>query len=111
MSVQIIVPRKAGETLPAEFERELRHGGRLARAMAREKALTDRRLARAALPYRDYERRRGAEQNLRAVVDARTFMRWQLTDPNFWTDRRNLEKFIQDNPVVAPWRRWGSGNY
>ncbi len=42
--------------------------------------------------------------DLQAVVDARTWMRWYLTDKYFWNDKQNIKKFVADNPIAAPWK-------
>jgi len=98
----ILVP--SIKTMPLSFERELRTGGLLHERLRRERGDTAARLARAALPHKNYQRRPGTELDLKAVVDARTWMRWYLTDPDFWSDKKNIERFVKDNPVAAPWR-------
>jgi hypothetical protein len=92
------------KTIPPGFERELRTGGLLAQRLERERADTHQRMARAALPHRNYERKPGSEMDLQAVVDARTWMRWYLTDATFWHDKNNIKRFIRDNPIAAPWK-------
>ena len=32
-----------------------------------------------------------------AVMDSRTYMRWQQVDPYFWDDPSNLKRFLKDN--------------
>ena len=98
----ILVPKF--KTVPVSFERELRTGGRLYERLARERAATNQRMERAALPHRDYQRRPGCELDLQAVVDARTWMRWYLTDRFFWHDKNNIKRFVKDNPIAAPWK-------
>jgi len=92
------------KTIPPGFERELRTGGYLAKRLERERAATQQRMARAALPHRDYQRRPGSEFELKAVVDMRTWMRWFLTDRHFWSEKSNINRFVKDNPIVAPWK-------
>lgn len=92
------------KTLPTSFERELRTGGLLHQKLERERAATKERMASAALPHRDYQRKPGSEMELQAVVDARTWMRWYLTDPYFWHDKNNIKRFVKDNPIAAPWK-------
>jgi|SRR5580765_958219 len=99
---QILVPKF--NTLPTSFERELRTGGLLEQRLARERAQTKARMEQAALPHKNYERRPGSEMDLQAVVDARTWMRWYLTDQHFWNDKQNIKRFVKDNPIAAPWR-------
>src|SRR5438445_10710837 len=65
---EIFVPK--WKTVPISFERELRTGGLLHEKLRRERGDTRQRLARAALPHRNYQRPRGSEWNLQAVVDA-----------------------------------------
>jgi len=103
--MEIIVPKRhAG--LPAWMERELRTGGRLRRSLDRERARTDSRMAIAAEHYRDaVPHRRGSEFSLKAVLDSRTWMRWFLTDPHFWDDPVNVNRFVKDNPLSTPWKR------
>lgn len=92
------------KTLPTSFERELRTGGLLHQKLERERAATKERMAHAALPHRHYERKPGSEMELQAVVDARTWMRWYLTDRYFWHDKNNIKRFVKDNPIAAPWK-------
>ncbi len=42
---------------------------------------------------------------LTAVIDARTFFRWEMEDPDFWADRGNFKRFVADNPEVDP-KHW-----
>src|SRR5437879_5585743 len=98
----IFVPKF--KRLPANFERELRTGGLLQQRLERERAATQERMTRAALPHRDYQRKPGSELDLKAVVDARTWFRWYLTDPYFWNDKANIKRFVKDNPIAAPWK-------
>lgn len=99
---QILVPKFS--TLPTSFERELRTGGLLYERLRRERGQTRQRMEAAALPHKNYQRRPGSELDLQAVVDARTWMRWYLTDPHFWHDRQNIKRFVKDNPIAAPWK-------
>jgi hypothetical protein len=99
---QILVPKF--KTIPLSFERELRTGGLLHEKLRRERGQTRTRMEQAALPHRDYRRRPGSEMDLQAVVDARTWMRWYLTDPYFWHDKQNIKRFVKDNPIAAPWK-------
>lgn len=99
----ILVPK--WKTVPFTFERELRTGGLLHEKLRRERGDTKRRLKAAALPHKDYQRPRGSEFDLKAVVDLRTWFRWWDTDSSFWSDMKNIERFVRDNPEVAPWRQ------
>lgn len=99
---QILVPR--WKSIPLSFERELREGGMLMKRLERERRHTNERMKHAALPHRDYQRKPGSEMDLQAVVDLRTYIRWQQTDPFFWHDKANVKKFVKDNPIVAPWK-------
>lgn len=36
-----------------------------------------------------------------ADIDARTFFRWQQQDKGFWSDKRNVRRFLADNPECA----------
>jgi len=99
---RILVPK--WKNIPVSFERELREGGMLMKKLERERGRTDERLAGAALPHKNYVRKPGSELDLRAVVDMATYIRWQQTDPFFWHDKKNVKKFVADNPIVAPWK-------
>lgn len=99
---RILVPKF--KTIPTSVERELRTGGMLYERLRRERALTPLRMEQAALPHKNYQRRPGSELDLQAVVDARTWMRWKLTDPYFWHDKKNIKRFVKDNPIAAPWK-------
>lgn len=104
--MNILVPKQRGESFPVWMERSLREGGFFRRLLDAERSrqATRARLEAAALPHRHYQRKPGSEYDLLAVVDPRTYMRWRLQDPDFWHDKRNVQKFVQDNPVCAPWK-------
>jgi hypothetical protein len=106
MSVQIIVPKFGeGESIPTWVERSLREGNFLHRMLQREKADTNRRMQQKALPYKNYERRKGSEFELLSVMDARTFQRWATSEPGIIEDPNEFKKLVKDNPVMTPWRR------
>jgi hypothetical protein len=105
--MNLIIPKFGkGEStsIPDYVERQLRNGGLFHEMYRREKATTRTRMERASAGYRNYQRKRGSELNLRAVVDSRTWMRWYLTDPHFWDDPENIRRFVRDNPEAAPWK-------
>ena len=33
-----------------------------------------------------------------AAIDSKTYFRWLHEDPDFWNDRSNVKRFLQDNP-------------
>jgi len=103
---QVFIP-KFNNLTPSKqksFERELRLGGVLNRKLQRERGNTFSRLKRTAQRHRNYERKKGCELELLSVTDARTWFRWQQVDPHFWADKKNIDRFTQDNPIAAPWK-------
>jgi hypothetical protein len=57
----------------------------------------------AAAPYRNARRQMG-ELTLTGIIDSRTYFRWLQTDPHFFEDKGNWQRFVRDNPEVQPWR-------
>lgn len=104
--MNILIPKfaKEAETLPAWVERGLRQGNFLQRMLQREKHQTGQRLTRAVQGHRNYQRKRGSEFELLSVMDARTFQRWQQTDPGIIEDPGEFRKLVKDNPVMTPWK-------
>ena len=104
-SAQILIPKWGKfERFQRQFERECRFGTFLHKRIERERQDTHRRMQEVAERNKDYVRKPGAELNLEAVVDARTFFRWQQTDTHFWDDPANIKRFVKDNPQAAPWK-------
>jgi len=102
----IIIPKFAEtqEAMPDWVERTLRNGCFLHEYLRREKARTTERMRTVAAQNQDYERRRGSEHNLVGVMDMRTWMRWQLSEPGVMEDVKEFKKLVKDNPEMTPWK-------
>ena len=102
----IIIPQCGKSRKERElYEREFRTGGWfLNNYIDKEKNGYKNRQTSIARKYRNYERKRGSEFDLAAVVDARTFFRWQQEDPQFWEDPANIKRVTKDNPETASWK-------
>ncbi len=102
----IIIPRCGNSRKERElYEREFRTGGWfLNDYIDREKSGYKDRQTKIARKYRNHQRKAGGEFDLAAVVDARTFFRWQQEDQHFWEDPKNIERFTKDNPESASWK-------
>jgi hypothetical protein len=102
----IIIPQCGSTRREKEmYEREFRTGGWfLNDYISKEKHGYKDRQAKIANKYRNYQRKQGSEFELAAVVDARTFFRWQGQDRHFWEDPKNIEKITKDNPEMASWK-------
>jgi len=103
--MEILIPKFGGMTGSARrrVENDIRFGRWVDRRIERERADTRRRMIKASMPYRNANRQMG-EFTLSGIIDSRTFFRWMQTDPDFWRDRGNWNRFVKDNPEVQPWR-------
>src|SRR5688572_22384646 len=101
----IFVPRYGREIRFDDwYWKELREGGMLRHYLAREKAQTRQRMIRGGRRYRNFRQNNKSELELKAIVDARTFLRWKAQDSHFWEDPSNVKSFVKDNPEARPWR-------
>lgn len=63
-----------------------------------EKALS--RLRQVEIAKKEHEKGARAIEGigqLIGVIDPRTYFRWQQEDPDFWRDKKNVDKFLKDN--------------
>ena len=87
------------------LEKEFRKGWELEKATYSAR----QRMARKEVDSAPIKNIDGLGQ-LTAVIDARTYFRWQEQDQDFWSDDGNVKKFLKDNPEcrapkpVAPTR-------
>lgn len=80
------------------YWKELREGGILHQYVARERALSGKRLRAVARRMHPVKRNLKSDFQLKASVPAREFFRWRAQDPHFWEDDKNLQSFKRDNP-------------
>lgn len=79
------------------FWKELRSGGMLDTYVARERAMSARRMRKVKQRYHNYQPNNKSDVRLKAVVPAREFFRWRATDPDFFADDSNLKSLRRDN--------------
>lgn len=73
-----------------------RHG--LKHYIAEEKAMS--RLKQIEIAKREHAKGARAIEGLGqliGVIDPRTYFRWMQEDPDFWKDKKNVDKFLKDN--------------
>lgn len=77
-----------------------RHG--LKHYVNQEKAMAQiRQVNRKRSEYMKEARQVDGLGQLIGVIDARIYFRWMQEDPDFWNDKKNVDKFMKDNPEYA----------
>lgn len=104
--LNIIIPKfnEKSESMPDWVERTMRNGCFLHEYLRREKLQTPQRMREMAKVNQDYKRKPGCEHNLVGVMDVRTWMRWQLSEPGIMEDVKEYRKLARDNPEMTPWK-------
>jgi hypothetical protein len=84
------------------FWEELRRGEWFKRYVKADKHHCQQRWNHTARNLRNFDPRPNHQSDLelKAMVPARDFFRWQQTDPNFWDDDKNLRKLKRDNEAA-----------
>lgn len=95
---QIIIPK----TKPAEdrgwwetVERGIRLGINKEKVMLQEEMRKN-----AALEQMTGRRFVDGLGQLKAIIPARLYFRWQHMEPGFWNDRKEVNKFLDENPEL-----------
>jgi hypothetical protein len=96
MSLNIIV--KGGSTKRSQSQVIAEMEKRNREAVRREKSTYTERQRAVAKEGQAHAGQQLKNMKPTAVIDARTFFRWEQMDKGFWNDKSSRDKFLRDNP-------------